>query len=151
MGTSRFIYILTVLSFLALNTAFGNEFDDLRQKWRDMLTQGTNVTRVDPLYSNWMAQVETTGQSYLNQLDTSPSRTNLFSSYRSLSTDSSDITTTYERLRAMALAYALPGSVLQGNAALLSNVTNGLAWMTRYYNATGAIYDNWYDFEIAIP
>src|SRR5207249_1376981 len=102
-------------------------------KWRDMLTQGTNSSRSDPLYSNWIAQVESTGQSYLNGLDTSVNRTNLFYSYPNLATDSSDITTTYEHLRAMALAYAVPGSAMKGNSTLLQHLTNGLDWMTRYY------------------
>jgi hyaluronate lyase len=144
--------LLLVLAVLSCGlTAHGGEYERLRLKWRDMLTQGTNSIRADPLYSNWIAQVESTGQSYLNSLDTSAGRTNLFFSYRNLATDSSDITTTYEHLRAMALAYAVPGSALQGNVTLLYYLTNSLDWMIRYYSPTGAVYDNWYDFEIAIP
>ena len=137
--------------FAAVLAGRASDFDVLRVKWCEMLTQGTNASRLDPLYSNWISQVETTGQSYWNALDTSSNRTNLFYNYPNLATDSSDITTTYERLRAMALAYGVSGSALQGNSTLFRNLTNGLDWMTRYYSPTGAIYDNWYDFEIAIP
>jgi len=143
---------LCVLLVLCCATAaHANDYDALRLKWCDMLTQGTNADRGHPLYSNWIAEVETTGQSYLQTLDTSAGRTNLFSNYRDLATDSSDITATYERLRAMALAYAVRGSALEGSFNLLYQITNSLDWMTRYYNATSVVYDNWYDFEIAVP
>ncbi|HMJ90171.1 MAG TPA: polysaccharide lyase family 8 super-sandwich domain-containing protein [Candidatus Acidoferrum sp.] len=141
-----------VLIFGAVLVVRANDHDTLRLRWCDMLTQGTNANRTNPLYSNWIAELESTGQSYLQTLDTSAGRTNLFYSYRNLATDSSDITTTYERLRAMALAYAVPGSVLETNATLLAEIISGLNWMNaNYYNATSVVYDNWYDFEIAVP
>lgn len=132
--------------------AWADAFDDLRLKWRDMLTQGTNATRSNPLYSNWIVQVENTGQSYLNSLNTSANRTYLWSSYTNLAMDSGDVSGTFMRLRAMALAYSVRGSGLEGNTTVFSHVTNGLDWMyARYYNPTGVVYDNWFDFEIAIP
>src|SRR5882672_9839333 len=148
---AQLIGLMLVAAFAAAMEARANDFDVLRVKWCEMLTQGTNSNRLDPLYSNWITQVESTAQTYWNILDTSSNRTNLFYNYPNLATDSSDITTTYEHLLAMALAYSVPASALQGNPALLYYVTNSLDWMTRYYSPTGAVYDNWYDFEIAIP
>src|SRR6185436_13274858 len=111
--STQLIWMMLAAAFAAVMQARANDFDVLRVKWCEMLTQGTNSTRSDPLYSNWIAQVESTAQTYWNVLDTSSNRTNLFYNYPSLATDSSDITTTYEHLRAMALAYAVPGSVLK--------------------------------------
>ena len=94
MRTYLQVILILAAVFSAATPARAAEYDELRLKWRDMLTQGTNSSRSDPLYSNWIAQVESTGQSYLNGLDTSVNRTNLFYSYPNLATDSSDITTT---------------------------------------------------------
>ena len=129
-----------------------DEFDALRLKWRDMLTQGTNISQYDPLYSGWIASVESTTRSYSNSLNTSSNRTYLWSAYPNLATDSSDISGTFGRLRAMALGYSVRGSASEGNAALRSNIVSGLDWLyANYYNPTGAIYDNWFDFEISVP
>ena len=124
-------------------------FDDLRTRWRELLTQGTNSHL--PLYERWLEEVNSKGNSYLNSMNVSPDRPYLWSAYTNLATDSSDITGTFVRLRALALAYTVPGAELQGSSTLLSRITNGLDWMTRFYNSTGAVYDNWFDFEIAAP
>jgi hypothetical protein len=34
-----------------------DEFDTLRLRWRDMLTQGTNSSLGDPLYATWIDSV----------------------------------------------------------------------------------------------
>jgi hyaluronate lyase len=147
----------SILFFLAAMFGLGlsaraSDFASLRLRWRDMLTQGTNCNRALPLYSNWVAEVESTGQSYWQSLDNSGGRTNLFYSYANLATDSSDLTTTYEHLLAMALAWAVQGSALEGNTNLQADIISGLDWLyAHHYNATTAIYDNWYDFEIAVP
>ncbi len=145
--------VLTVVVALATATvARADEFDTLRLKWRDMLTQGTNAGLASPLYSNWVVSVGSTAQSYWNSLNTSPNRTNLWSTYPNLARDSSDISGSFSRLRAMALGYSVRGSSLEGNTSLRATVISGLDWMyANYYNPTGAIYDNWFDFTIASP
>ena len=147
--------VKAVVIFTAALSAMGtraDEFDTLRLKWRDMITQGTNFNQYDPLYSAWIASVESTARSYSNSLNTSSNRTYLWSAYPNLATDSSDISGTFNRLRALALGYAVRGSASEGNVALRSNIISGLDWMyANYYNPTGVIYDNWFDFEISTP
>ena len=144
--------MMTVAIFAAVLVARADEFDTLRLKWKDMLTQGTNFSQYDPLYSAWIASVESTTRSYSNSLITASNRTYLWSTYPNLATDSSDISGTFSRLRGMALGYSVQGSASAGNAALRSNIISGLDWMyANYYNPTGVVYDNWFDFEISSP
>jgi hyaluronate lyase len=150
---TRFHAVLVAAAFAAgAMTACANEFNTLRLRWRDMVTQGTNASASDPLYTAWIAQIESNARSYSNSMNTSAGRAWLWSTYSDLATDSSDITGTYSRLRAMALACTVRGSTLEGNAGLRTAVISGLDWMhTNYYCPTGAVYDNWFDFEIATP
>lgn len=143
---------MIVVAVATTTLAPADEFDTLRLKWREMLTQGTNASLTNPLYSNWVASVGATAQSYWNSLNTSPNRTNLWSTYPNLAKDSSDISGSYSRLRAMALGYSVRGSSLEANTALRTAIISGLDWMyANYYNPTGVVYDNWFDFTIASP
>src|SRR4051812_1070156 len=99
-------------------TAQADEFDLLRLKWRDMLTQGTNANPADPRYSGWITNVSTDAQRYWNSMATNSGRTFLWSDKNRLGFNSLDITTTYGRLRAMAMGYSVRGSSLETNAAL---------------------------------
>ena len=149
---NRLQVLMIVVAFATTTFARADEFDTLRLKWRDMLTQGTNASLANPLYSNWIASVGATAQSYWNSLNTSPNRTNLWSTYPNLAKDSSDISGSYSRLRAMALGYSVRGSSLEGNTSLRTAIISGLDWMyANYYNPTGVVYDNWFDFTIASP
>ena len=79
--------MMTVAIFAAVLVARADEFDTLRLKWKDMLTQGTNFSQYDPLYSAWIASVESTTRSYSNSLITASNRTYLWSTYPNLATD----------------------------------------------------------------
>ncbi len=146
------------LSALILVAAFAaeilraDEYDDMRVKWREALTFGTNAVMSDPLYSPWISTLTANATSYLNTMSNSPSRTFLWKTYSSLSNNSSDITGTYSRLRTMALAHSVQGSSLRGDATLRNAIISGLDWMnTNYYTTNGVVYDNWFDFNIATP
>ena len=144
--------VALVAMFAAVAGARASEFDTLRLRWRDMVTQGTNASYSDGLYKNWIDAIGSSANSYWNSLNTNANRTNLWSAYPNLATDSSDISGTYSRLRTMALGYAVRDTVLYNNTSLRAAIISGLDWMyTNYYNPTGVVYDNWFDFEIATP
>jgi hyaluronate lyase len=128
-----------------------DEFDTLRQKWSDMLTGGNALAASDARIASGITSVTSTANTQWASLNKSPTRTSLWSDAAS-TTDSSHLSTNFSRLRAMALAYATPGSTLQGNAALRADILGGLDWMqANRYNETKAIYDNWWDWEIGSP
>ena len=125
-----------------------DEFDSLRLYWQSHWLIGNPSAAT---LNNWA----TTASNYWSTLNTSAGRTYLWSDLTlgsgqsGINTGSSHMDATFGRLRSMALAWAVPGSPLQGNAALASAITNSLDWMcANYYTATVTEYDNWWDWEI---
>jgi hyaluronate lyase len=140
-------------SLAAVLTAPGraDEFDTLRLKWADMLTGGSRITLSDARTATVVTSLTTTASTHWTSLEKSPARTHLWADAAS-TTNSAHLSTNFSRLRAMALAYATPGSTLQGNPALRTDVLAGLDWMyANRYNETKALYDNWWDWEIGSP
>ncbi len=127
-----------------------DEYDDLRLKWFDTIV-GSGYDQEDPTVISKLNSIANSANSYWSSMDKSPTRTYLWSDVAS-TTSSSDITTSFSRLRSMALAYATPGCALQGNASLLADIQGGLDWMyANRYNPSKSIYGNWWDFEIGSP
>jgi len=144
--------ILLLALFLGARGAGADEFDALRLKWRDMLTMGANADPADPDYSGWISGIESVAQNHWSSMKTSSTRTYLWNDLNHLSTNSSDINATYERLRAMAMGYAVHGSALESSSRLRDAIISGLDWMdANYYNETTVEYDNWFDWEIGVP
>ncbi|MGL4453196.1 MAG: polysaccharide lyase family 8 super-sandwich domain-containing protein [Sarcina sp.] len=66
-------------------------------------------------------------------------------------TNSAHVTTQFNRLYDMALAYATNGSSLKGNEELLNDIIDGLVWLkTNRYDGK-KFYNNWWDWEIGTP
>ena len=152
MSRLRLIILFVAAVFLGALSARADEFDTLRLKWRDMLTMGANANPADSSYSEWISSIESVAQNYWSSMKTNSTRTCLWSDLNQLGTRSADITGTYERLRAMAMGYAVRGSVLEGNSGLRVAIISGLDWMdANYYNETKTEHDNWFDWEIGVP
>jgi hyaluronate lyase len=152
MSRLRLIVLFVAAVFLGALSARADEFDTLRLKWRDMLTMGANANPADSSYFEWISSIESVAQNYWSSMKTNSTRTCLWSDLNQLGTRSADITGTYERLRAMAMGYAVHGSVLEGNSGLRGAIISGLDWMdANYYNETKTEYDNWFDWEIGVP
>jgi hyaluronate lyase len=129
------IFLITALPLCA------DQFDTLRLVWQTNLIDGGGSP----------SSIASTANGYWSSLDTSPSRTYLWSDLP-LGSVSANIASTFERLQAMALAWATPGSSLHGNASLASAVAGGLDWMTaNVYTTSATEYDNWFHWEISGP
>ena len=128
-----------------------DEFDDLRVKWREMLTGGASFDPSDPQFASRIAAIDGEAGGNWSRLNTSPDRTYLWSDLAS-TTISSHITSSYNRLRSMSLAFSTHGSSLEGNPDLLADIVSALDWMNAHrYNAGFNEYDNWWDWEIGTP
>ena len=65
---------------------------------------------------------------------------------------SGNIADSFKRLEYMAQAYAIQGCALYQDPALLAAIAGALDWLTsNVYTATGTVFGNWYDWEIAGP
>jgi hyaluronate lyase len=118
-----------------------DQYDTLRIDWQNYLL--TNAGSA--------SSVASTASGYLNSMDTSPGRAYLWS-YLPLGNTSANITSTFQQLEQMALAWAMPGSPSYGSSSLASAINGGLDFMcTNYYTPATSEYGNWYDWEIGAP
>jgi hyaluronate lyase len=144
--------LLFLLAFTAAaEVASADDFDVLRLRWREILTGGTNLDLADPAIAHSLESLSSSAQSLWNKLVTASDRTYLWADLASTS-NSAHITSTYDRLKTMALAYATRGTSLEGNAALRADLLSALDWMNaNRYNKDKSEYGNWWDWEVGAP
>lgn len=132
-------------------TCRADEFDILREKWAEMLTGGSHLDVTDPAVASALSRLEASANAHWSAMDKSPSRTFLWADLAS-TTDTGDITTSYARLKSMAVAYLTPGSRFKGNAALRADIVGGLDWVyANRYNEKTPMHDEWFHLEIGAP
>src|SRR5208282_2536481 len=118
-----------------------DQFDALRLYWQtNLISNGGSIS-----------SITNNANGYWSSMNTSPTRTYLWSDLP-FGSVSANIVSTYQRLQAMALAWATPGSSLQGNSNLASTVAGGLDWMNaNVYTTNATEYNNWFHWEISGP
>lgn len=136
---------------VSCSAAHADEFDLLRERWLTRLTGGAAISATDPDIAGAIRALSASAQAHWDAMDKSPGRTSLWVDQANRS-KSATVTGSYNRLSAMAVAYASAGSGLQGNAALAQDIVAALDWLhaNRYNPGISAI-DNWYDWEIGAP
>jgi hyaluronate lyase len=140
---SSYILAAVGLSFFLAGTTHlrADQFDTLRLSWQtNLINNGGSAS-----------SVANTANGYWSSMNTNSSRTYLWSDLP-FGSVSANIVSTYQRLQAMALAWAMPGSSLQNNSSLASAISGGLDWMNaNVYTTTATEYNNWFHWEISGP
>lgn len=90
------------------------------------------------------------GDKYWKSLNKNTANNYLWSDVTS-TTNSAHVTTGYNRLYDMAVAYVMEGSSLKGNKELLNDIIYGLDWMKDNRYDGKKYYNNWWDFEVGAP
>ena len=118
-----------------------DQYDMLRLYWQNyLISNGGSIS-----------SVTNTANSYWSSMDTNSSRAYLWSDLP-FGSVSANIVSTFQRLEAMALAWAAPGSSLQGNPNLANTIASGLDWMNaNVYTTSATEYDNWFHWEDSGP
>ena len=143
--------MLFVNFVLAPKAWAADEFDTLREKWKQVLTGGTSYNTNDPDIAAGISRITDSAQSNWDSMDKSSNRTYLWSDLAS-TTISSHMTSSYTRLKSMALAYSTYGSSLFNNSALLNDIIGGLDWLyENRYNENAAMYDGVWDWKMGVP
>ncbi len=146
--------LVTLLaSFVAFtgHSAAADVYDNMRTQYRDLLTGGSSFDPADPDISAMIAGIVSTAQGYWETMDKSPDRTFLWSDLNNGSSGF-NVRDTYWRLRAMALAYQVQDSALQGNAALAGDIMTGLDWLNaHWFSTTTTEPGNWFEWKVAVP
>ncbi|MET7481729.1 polysaccharide lyase family 8 super-sandwich domain-containing protein [Streptomyces sp. NPDC005538] len=123
-------------------------YDTLRGRWLGLLT-GSGFDSTAAPFASALSTLGSTATTYQSAMAVGTA--SLWSDLP-LGTVSGNMTTSYSRLRTMALAYVQPGTGLTGNATLATAVTTGLDYLySNAYTATATTYDNWWDWQIGSP
>ncbi|PYC77716.1 lyase [Streptomyces tateyamensis] len=129
-------------------TAWADGYDTLRAIWVRLLT-GTGFDPAAAPFAAALARLGTQAGASLSGL--SPAPDSLWPDLP-IGTASANVTTSYKRLRTMALAYVQPGTGLTGDPTLAGAVSTGLDWLAAHaYTPTTTTYGNWWDWQIGAP
>lgn len=141
----------TTAAVLGLGTTpamAADEYDTLRQRWAGFITGIGYDPSVDPFATQLANQAQVASN---NRAAMTPSGSSLWPDLP-FGTVSANVTTSFSRLRAMANAWAMPGTSLTGDAGLLADVVTGLDYMNaNAYTSGRATYNNWWDWQIGSP
>ena len=129
-------------------TGAPDEFDELRQRWFDVLTGGNAHDLGDPDIAARVAGINGTAQANKNSMVT-PRTTTVWSDL-GVATSGLHTSGSYSRLSAMALAYVTNGCSLKGDAPLLADILAAFDWMNanRYNDTTSFTASEWYAMEV---
>ncbi|MBE1563314.1 polysaccharide lyase 8 family protein [Nonomuraea africana] len=123
------------------------EFATLRAKATALLT-GAPFDPADPAFAAPLARLDTSAKALREALDLSPNRTSLWPDLP-LKGASADISSSHQRIRTLATAWATPGSALHGNSGLATQLLGALDFLyARAYNETKREVGNWWHWEI---
>ncbi|MHA6763825.1 polysaccharide lyase family 8 super-sandwich domain-containing protein [Streptacidiphilus sp. PAMC 29251] len=123
-------------------------YDGLRATWLQLLT-GSGFDAAAAPYAAALSTLGSQASTYQGSM--APGSSALWSDLP-LGTVSANVSTSYSRLKTMALAWAQPGTGVTGSANLATAVSTGLDYLCAHaYTATAASYDNWWDWQIGSP
>ncbi|MEU4272613.1 polysaccharide lyase 8 family protein [Streptomyces sp. NPDC026092] len=126
-------------------------YDALRLKWRELLL-GTGFTASDPLYAGRLTELGAKAVSYRSSM--APSGSSLWPDLPYASFSGDPVSSTYNRLKTMALAHAQPGTGLTGDASLAADIVAGLQHVhDGVYNASFTLPSSnwWWNAQIGAP
>lgn len=131
----------------------------VKDNWRYYLTGNEEDNDIsDPNIAEKINSIAADGQTWWNKMIKTSGHKELFEGI--VSTESAQMTSAYNRLYRMAMAYGTAGSSLYHNQSLKADILYGLEWLNknRYGQAeidgkgwrdTGAY--NWWDWDIGVP
>ncbi|RYG86721.1 MAG: hypothetical protein EON59_09315, partial [Alphaproteobacteria bacterium] len=134
----------------AAGTPTAAQYADLRARHSRMLTGGSDLPVATP-YTGFVQGLDAQVTTYLANLNEAAGRTFLWND-QAAGTGSANMTSSFVRLRAMAIQYSTAGSTYSGNSSLLSKTISGLQWLStnKFYPGTGGP-GNWWDWDIGSP
>jgi len=134
------------------STGLSRPFAAVRARWQSTLIVSATEDASDPDVNAAIAAVSRAAQRTLDSLATTAGRTALWSDLPQAADDPGQASSSYSRVRQMALAYAIPGSALFHEAQLGEAITGAMDWLAaNAYNARKPKIGNWWYWEIGIP
>ncbi|RDY29387.1 hypothetical protein CHL78_001430 [Romboutsia weinsteinii] len=134
---------------LVVNNYKEDIYDELAQKIKNSLVPNhlLSVSNEDDM--NSVNNIVNKAKDYWTTMNKDESKNYLWEDLKD-STNSNNITKSFERLLEMAKAYHLEGSDIKENIDLMKDITYGIDWMMKNrYNKS--YYNNWWDWQIGAP
>ncbi len=145
---SRRQVLLATGAFAALTpfspASAATEYDTLRKRWADTMTGGA-INPTDPVLAPALSSLDASARQYRSTM------TPALWADLPLGTSSANVTGSFTRLRQIALACTTTGTSMTGDAATMSKVVDGMAYLGGTYKAGQQEYGNWWDWEIGTP
>ncbi|WP_269867075.1 polysaccharide lyase 8 family protein [Paenibacillus caseinilyticus] len=158
---SLFLFPVLLCSAITLPAAGTAEaappYDALRAKWKEVLTGGENIDLSVPEITAKIQAIETTAAGYQSTLKRGTDRNTckcLWPVSAAELPNRSYIFQSYDRLKALALAYTTQGSSLRGDGMLKTDILEALDWLNanRFNGAKpGTGSSQWWYSEIGAP
>ncbi|GAA1725456.1 polysaccharide lyase 8 family protein [Isoptericola hypogeus] len=121
---------------------------ELVERWAVLQTGGPGLDLGDAHVAAAVRRVDRAATTVLATLDRSAGRAALWPDLADW-TRSNTVTTTFKRLRSIAVAWATPGTSVAGDAAVAGAVADGVSWMHDHVYGPGIPrFDNDWDWEI---
>ncbi len=152
LGLATILASASIVMPASVETASASDaYDDLREKYVEMLTGGTSYNTSDPDIAAKISVITADAANAQQTMIRTPTRNRLWND-AALGSDSSGITYTYRHIREMALAYRTVGSTLYGDTSLRADIIDALDFMDdgRYCDGCSK-YQNWWHWEIGGP
>ncbi|RCI08770.1 hypothetical protein L249_4812 [Ophiocordyceps polyrhachis-furcata BCC 54312] len=146
-GKTRFPPLL--MPWNSSTVAYRDRFDQLRQRWSDMVLGIEFRADCEPFKSR-LASLGGKASRYLD--DFSPSCGMLWKDIPYVNSPSARVTQNFRRLSTMAQAWAQPGTGLTSDPQLLYIILRGVdQLLDEVYNECQPPYGNWWNWQIGIP
>ncbi|GAB6937875.1 polysaccharide lyase 8 family protein [Isoptericola variabilis] len=121
---------------------------ELVERWAVLQTGGPGLDLADAHVKAAVRRVDQAATTVLATLDRTAGRTSLWPDLADW-TRSNTVTTTFKRLRSVAVAWATPGTSVAGDTAVADVVADGITWMHDHVYGPGLPrFDNDWDWEI---
>ena len=131
-------------------SAIADKFETLRLKRAEFLTGGENYNTADSDIKSYISNVNSTASGHQKNMVKSPTA-HLWPDASDF-TKSATISTNFDRINKMALAYSMKGCALYKNTTLKNDIITGLTWLyNNKYNKNIPEYDNWWEWDIGTP
>lgn len=136
-------------ALLAQNAA---DYAAVRLGFRVSLNGGDTNLSSDSTYAGKITSLNSDAQTAWNNLVKTAGRAVLWNDLPISTTKSDTLTSSFGRVRTMAVAYATPGAALYRNTALRDDILSAMEWLNaNHYLAGRAFYDNWFPWHLGVP
>ncbi len=147
-----FVMLCVVFAASAVPAQTAADYAAVRLGFRAALNGGDTNLSSDSTYAGKITSLNSDAQTAWNNLIKTAGRTVLWSDLPISATKSDTLTSSFTRLRTLAVAYATPGAALYRNTALRDDILASLEWLnTNHYLAGKPFYDNWFTWHLGVP